>query len=198
MPAMSTGLMIALVAALPLSAPDANQQSYATEQAAMDAAAHSALSISTTNEVGGAIYKQGTAYHFTLGVTANAGNAVDYRVALPQGAKMVALYHTHPGTNGGADHFSPDDLKLADSMHTSMYVVVVMTDTVIGYHCQGFPLDVVPVIHEVLFLNGLEYTVRSKVDPKHWLLERNGKVFYYTTRGDEHTQMSDGSEITVT
>lgn len=182
--------------ALPVSLPDATQQGFTSEQDAMDAAAHAALAISSTDEVGGALYKQGSAYHYTLGVTAHASSEIDYRVALPQDAALVALYHTHPGTNAGADHFSPDDRDLADRMHTSMYVVVVKRHEVIGYHCKGFPLDVVPVQHLVLTVNGVDYIIHSQVDPRHWLVEGpDGHLLYYTTNGSEHPFVSNGKSM---
>src|SRR5256885_5739120 len=127
-----------LAGLLALSAPIPTQFAYLSERECMTAAAVYSVYLSTYAEVGGVLYRQGLAYHYTRGVVGEPG-AVDYRVSVPRGAVLVALYHTHPSTIAGAipNQFSHSDIALANRLGLPMYVLVVGTGEVIAYHAKG-------------------------------------------------------------
>jgi len=171
--------LLTLISALPLSAPIAGQRPYATAQDAMHAAALAAIGVSNVYESGGAIYATSEdAYYFTQPVTAHATTEIDYRVAAPAGARLIALYHTHPGHTGTADEFSDSDARTARRLRTPMYVVSVASRIVLGLNIQGFSLDATPVHLQTLTINGVTYIVRADHGTT-LLLERNGREFIY-------------------
>lgn len=160
---------------LPVSKADLTQIGFDSSQLAMKAAAQELKTISITNEVAGAIYLYNNKYYYTLGVTQSCSDCIDYKIALPHNAKLVALYHSHPGDKG-ADDFSPDDLNLAKRLNTAMYVVVLKTDNVIGYKLPGFSLDVIPVVYPTVMIDNKVYRLISSNDSQR-VLEYNGRKY---------------------
>lgn len=165
-------------AALPLSAPVEGQENYATQQEAMAAAAHAVIAVSTDYESGGAIYQEGASYHFSAPVTADRTTEIDYRVALPHGATLVALFHSHPGHTGTASDFSDSDKVLQAHMHLPLYVLVIDAHAVIGLGAPGFALDVAPVEYPTIEVAGITYRIVSD-HGSYLLLERAGRQFIY-------------------
>jgi hypothetical protein len=118
---------------LPISLPDPSLPCYAT----LVEAAHSALGAAIllgrdSVEAGGALYRHGPLYCFTAPVTQGLPGAVDYRVGLVAPDRMVALYHTHPGSRGALE-LSPSDEALARRLKLTMYVGAVEARVVVTY-----------------------------------------------------------------
>jgi hypothetical protein len=166
----------AMAAELPLSAPIANQESFPTMQAAADAAAHAVIACSVEYECGAALYQDSAGYRFTAPATAGRATEIDYRVALPPGAKLSALMHGHPGTTGTAEEFSDSDKALQRRMRLPLYVVAIAAHMVIGLGAPGFSLDVTPVNFQTIQLAGITYRVLG-TRGNHLLLEYNGREF---------------------
>ena len=129
--------------ALPVSGP-IDAPCFDTMRPAMVAAAHAALSMSERYEIGGAIYSKDGKFCYTLPVTQRQTYEIDYRVALPVGATLAALWHTHPGLYPGsvqtADRLSISDAELAKRMGVPMYIVAIPQHMVVGFHTEGFSL----------------------------------------------------------
>ena len=136
--------VLAIIVALPVSGPTDPAQCYASLHEAMDRAAHAALLVSTHYEVGGAIYSQDRRYCYTAPVSQGKAGQIDYRVQIPKGATLSALWHTHPGeypaTPQTADRLSPEDRMLADKVGVPMFIVAIPQNVVVGYHVKGFDL----------------------------------------------------------
>ena len=152
--------VLSLLAALPVSGPMDPPPCFDTLHAAVDAAAHAALEVSKRFEVGGAIYalepgQASSRFCHTQPVTAGRAEEIDYRVQMPQGAQLAALWHTHPT---GAQ-LSDNDRALAKRMHLPMYVVLVQSHVVIG--AENFALDQPPVHLEFVTFNGVRYIKRG-------------------------------------
>ena len=132
------------MSALPVSGPIDASACFNAMRPAMMAAAHAALSMTDQYEVGGAIYSKDGKFCYTLPVTQRQTYEIDYRVALPVGATLAALWHTHPGlypaTIETADRLSISDVALAQRMHVPMFIVAVPQRIVVGFHADGFSL----------------------------------------------------------
>jgi hypothetical protein len=166
-------------AALPLSKPIEGQENYTTQQAAANAAAHAVIALSTEYESGGAIYQDETGFHFTAPVTATKTTEIDFRVGLPHGAKLIAVFHSHVGNAGNADEFSPSDVTLQRTLGAAMYVVVVSKKEVIGCGgVAGFPLDAVPLVYPTIEIAGVIYRIRADRGV-YLLLEHDGRQFLW-------------------
>lgn len=151
---------------LPVSMPADPPQCYDTLHSAVDAAAHAALAVSIHYEVGGAVYRAAGRFCYTLPVTANKIEEIDYRVQLPQGSTLAALWHTHP--IGRA--LSIEDKQLADRLCVPMYVIAIQFHAVIG--AEQFTLDVQPTVLEFVTYNGVRYIKRGQ-----YLEGPNGRLY---------------------
>ena len=147
--------VLAIIAALPVSGPMDSAQCFASLHYAMASAAHAALSVSAHFEVGGAIYSLDGRYCYTAPVTQGKAEEIDYRVQIPKGAVLSALWHTHPIGHS----LSAQDKELSKRLHVPMYVVAIESHSVIGY--ETFPLDVEPIQLETVVYNGVRYIVRG-------------------------------------
>ncbi len=94
-------------------------------------------------EVGGLIYESGGSYYATPWVTNWKNDSVSpfkAKVYVPNGANVVAIYHTHPGYS---TMFSPEDINLANDMVAKyphlqgIYAGLVDRGEVI-YYASGF------------------------------------------------------------
>lgn len=110
----------------PIALVAATATGYATEQLAAEAALSAATEVSVTIEqAGGIVLAYDGLYYFTTPV---AGLNDHFNVRLQFRGKLVAIYHTHPGSNAGlADKYSPDDYATATRLHVASYLRVIAT-----------------------------------------------------------------------
>lgn len=70
-----------------------------------------------------AVYKmQDGSYRYSTVNTDGTRDQFAMRVAIPQGAKLAAIVHNHPGTDNDAGVFSPQDLQMADQLKVPSYI----------------------------------------------------------------------------
>jgi hypothetical protein len=137
----------------PLSLPVANEAPSSTLDKAAIQALRSAIKVSTVVEEAGALYTLGGKFYYTSAASNSDEAHFAIRIGFPQGAKLVALYHTHPNHENN-DMFSPNDVNIANQMHVISYVGVLTQSTshIIKYipgvskmgscaRCGGSPLD---------------------------------------------------------
>lgn len=107
----------------------------ASYSSSMDAAVAGLLSVvemprSDVVEYAGVVVKCGDEYRYTLGVTANDKKAVAFRVLMPKGCMMAAIYHTHPGDAARNSDFSSTDIETATRYGVGSYILVMSTGQV--------------------------------------------------------------------
>lgn len=120
--------MTAHAGQLPLSAPVKDQFAYTTLADAEHAAIDALLSCGDhIYECGLAIYQDSTGFHYTAPVSQHEQGEVDYRVALPKGATLSALMHTHTGSGveRQATLLSDSDRKLAKTLNVPVIAYAV-------------------------------------------------------------------------
>lgn len=118
---------------LPISGVDKDQSGYTSMDDAATSGVKVAMSHIGASEFGGAVYSLNSKFFYTLPVSQKSETGVDYRIQMPAGAKLVAIYHTHTDANGMDDQLSKSDVNTAKSMNMVMYVGVVRTNTVMQY-----------------------------------------------------------------
>lgn len=140
------------LAATPVSSPVAGEVGFNDLDTAATAALHAAESVSTKVEEAGAFYELNGKVYYTSPASNAADAQFNIRIAFPQGAKLVGLYHTHPNFPNN-NMFSPNDIDVANSMHVTSYVGVLGDNAhIIRYTpgvsklgscnaCGGDPLD---------------------------------------------------------
>lgn len=173
--------MLALFATvlLPLSMSNPSLPCYASMQEAASEGLRQAVVVGGEYEAGGAIYRHGPLYCFTMPVTEKIANSVDYRVGLVAPDKLVALFHTHPAGTG-SEHLSISDMQLSKYMHMPLFVLVVQVGYVLVSNAQGYMLDPSPVVLEYVSIGDVQYIVRGRFKG-YIMLERNGKLYRQTT-----------------
>lgn len=77
-------------------------------------------------EYGGVVYQIGSSFYTSEPATLNEAEQVSFRIRLHKGAKLVALYHTHPGA-GDPSAFSECDIKMAELLNVPSYIIVQQT-----------------------------------------------------------------------
>lgn len=111
---------------LPITKPDGECSGFDTITSAATAALSKATKLSTEFEYGGAIFEHKGSFCFTEPVTINDEYAVNYRIALPSGYKLVALYHTHPGDGKSkSEFFSANDVDTSRQLKLPMYIGII-------------------------------------------------------------------------
>lgn len=83
-------------------------------------------------EYGGVVYKIGDKYYFTNPITQNDNQQVQFAVRLHHGAKIVALFHTHPSAQD-SDEFSAMDIKVANALNVPSYIAVQESGEILVY-----------------------------------------------------------------
>lgn len=98
----------------------------------LDSAAKAAFAatVRCNVEYGGLLYFDNGEYFYTKAVTDNLGNEVTLRGSFPKTARLVGLYHTHPGMTQASDAFSLEDLKVADRAGVPSYVLALSTGSI--------------------------------------------------------------------
>jgi hypothetical protein len=105
-----------------------NAIAYATEQEAAQAALTTAVEQDQALEQAGGIALLDGKYYPTNAVSNN--DAGHFAIKIQFAGKLVAIYHTHPGTDGTADSFSKDDRQVAAQMHVHSYIKAVASNGV--------------------------------------------------------------------
>ena len=77
-------------------------------------------------EYGGVVYQIGSSFYTSEPATLNEAEQVSFRIRLHMSAKIVALYHTHPGS-GDPSAFSECDIKTAELLNVPTYIIVQET-----------------------------------------------------------------------
>jgi len=117
---------------LPVSGIDSTQAGFEHMDDAAADGVKAAIASSNINEFAGAVYKKDGKFFHTIPVTQNSDGGVDYRIQMPAGAKLVAIFHTH-GTNGNDSEYSFSDIKTARDMNLLMYIGVIRTGVMMKY-----------------------------------------------------------------
>lgn len=127
---------VAMSSQYPVSSPLVGEVGFNTMDQAAITALQSSLKISSSVEEAGALYVLNGKYYYT----SPASNAFEehfaIQIAFPKGAKLVALYHTHPNnkqTSSLVDLFSPGDVQISDQLQVISYIGVVIKSHVIKY-----------------------------------------------------------------
>ena len=130
-------LMIASIAQahdLPVSGIDKNQVGVETIEDAAVNGVKAAISLSKDTEYAGSIYSLNGKFYYTLPVSQNKEDGVNYKILVPSGGKLQAIYHTHPNlARSRPDEFSWSDIKTAKDMSLRMFVGVIADECVISY-----------------------------------------------------------------
>lgn len=112
------------LAASPVSSPVLGEVGSPNLDTAATAALQAATKVSTSVEEAGALYELNGLFYYTSPASNAADAQFNIRIAFPQGAKLIGLYHTHPAAPNN-DMFSPNDLDIANSMHVTSYIAVM-------------------------------------------------------------------------
>jgi proteasome lid subunit RPN8/RPN11 len=133
--AVAVGSTEDYVKTLPVSGVDAGQVGAETMDDAAKAGVSAAIAADTMTEYAGSVYTVGGKFFYTKVVSQKKDGGVDYRIQMPVGAKLVAIFHTHPSTDHGAEpkQFSKSDVNTAQKMGLVMYVGVIEDKTMIQY-----------------------------------------------------------------
>lgn len=111
---------------IPLSEPVFGASGYSTEIAAVQAALQLAVANGGARfEYGGAVYELHGEFYYTAPVTICDDANDEYRIAVPPGAHVTALYHTHPATHPRSFEFSATDVTVATKNRLTSYIAVV-------------------------------------------------------------------------
>lgn len=78
----------------------------------------------SSNEWAGVIVQIGNQYFYTCPVNSGEFATFNIRVAFPTNGKLVALYHSHPGTEYSGEYFSPSDVQIATELKLPSYIGV--------------------------------------------------------------------------
>lgn len=131
------GMAGVAVIPLPISLPDPALPCYATIYEAAHEALRQAIILGGDRiEAGGGIYRHGPLYCFTAPVTQNDAHGVDYRIGLVAPDRLVALYHSHPGSRRTGvlpNRLSDSDEALSLRIKLDMYIVAVEESIVLRY-----------------------------------------------------------------
>lgn len=102
-------------------------------------------------EFAGAVYRCGDRFGFTKPRTSGQGESVRIEVRLPPGAKLAAIFHTHPGMVSEARFFSEGDTETAARLGVPSYMGIVRSGAVKvlrpgsfrrGYIVAGEPVSI--------------------------------------------------------
>lgn len=126
--ARRAGIFASALCALPFAAIAADA-CHSTVTDAARAALAAAIPLSTKFEHGGALYSLDSCYGFTAPQTSGKRTSVELRVALPKGAHLAGIYHTHPGKKADAHTFSADDVATQRRLNVPSYIGVVIDDS---------------------------------------------------------------------
>jgi Domain of unknown function (DUF4329)/Prokaryotic homologs of the JAB domain len=83
----------------------------------------------TGMEFGGAIYELNGQLVATAPETGN-GHEVTLHIRIPHGAHLVALYHTHPGSQSSNEDFSEADISVAKQLKVPSYILATRSGTI--------------------------------------------------------------------
>lgn len=92
-----------------------DQKGYDTPKEAVIAALKEAIPKSSQFEHAGALYEKDGKFFFTEPKSNGENDSVKVKVRFPKGAKLVALYHTHPDGRR-SEVFSPNDIAIATQL----------------------------------------------------------------------------------
>lgn len=116
---------------LPLSAPI--NGTYLTISDAEKVILPALVACGSQVECGTAVYEDRAGYHVTTVVTQRRQAAVDYRVAVPRGACLVELLHTHPTFPGSVPlELSSSDKALSKTLHVPVVAYAVAAKQFVG------------------------------------------------------------------
>lgn len=138
---------------LPLSAVTETQP-YATMDEAAVAALRAAMPLSERFENGGFILLRDGAYYYSDPVSNRRTGHIAFRAAVPAGASMAAVYHTHPDDGDASKLFSGDDVREAKALGVPSYIGVMADGTVRRYEpgktpARGFAVPGSPFADKV-------------------------------------------------
>ncbi|MFI5344967.1 MAG: DUF4329 domain-containing protein [Elusimicrobiota bacterium] len=131
-------LSVALTAALSASAaagsiPKSNVTetlAYASAEQAAVEALKIAMPLSGSYENGGFIAERDGEYFYSDPVSAHEEGHISFAAVIPAGARLAAIYHTHPGASSEYLLFSSDDVKEARALGVDSYIGVLDDHTV--------------------------------------------------------------------
>jgi Domain of unknown function (DUF4329) len=110
---------------------------YPTEQEAAEAALQDCIGRSVQFEYAGGVYQDRGGYFYTVPFSSGSERDVEtFKIAMPRGAQLVALYHTHPQSGLPGDNsevISDADIATANSMRVTSYVGVMKTHKIVMY-----------------------------------------------------------------
>jgi hypothetical protein len=66
-------------------------------------------------------------------IVAGDNDSFKLSVSLHKGDKIVALLHTHPGTNSSTRMFSPQDISMAQQLKVPSYIYLITDGTTMRY-----------------------------------------------------------------
>lgn len=129
-------LILAWLAAVCLEASQCH--AFDTLDSAAVAALQASTELSQTQEYAGVIYKLNGEYWYTA---PQPGDETSFKlhVRFPVAAQLVALYHTHPGTDTHlANEFSPQDTQTAKALNLPSYMRVISNYEVLRLSPEGY------------------------------------------------------------
>lgn len=97
---------------------------FPTELAAVVAAAerYNPVSIREDREFMGAVLRIGTGYSYTVGAGEPGRNRITVRISVPDGAEVVAFWHTHGARQNSNRYFSNVDTELVEAWQKPFYL----------------------------------------------------------------------------
>ena len=125
-----------LIASFTAHASDA----FDTTDEAASAALHTVQDVSreTNSEFGGLLYSFEGKVFYTDVVTDKSPGTVTLRGKMPKGAKLVGIFHTHPGMSDIAEQFSQSDLDVARTLKVPSYIIATKSGHI---HCFTAGID---------------------------------------------------------
>jgi hypothetical protein len=78
-----------------------------------------------SNEMAGVIVQIGSKFFYTEPVGSSEYGHFNVRASYPKNAKVVAIYHDHPGIEKLAEFFSIDDVNVAMELNLVSYIGIV-------------------------------------------------------------------------
>jgi len=87
----------------------------------------------SSNEWAGVIVQIKDKFFYTCPVSSGEFSTFTVRAAFPKSAKLVAIYHSHPGTEYAGEYFSPDDVAVAKQLNLPSYIGVLTSHNIHRY-----------------------------------------------------------------